>query len=196
MNYYEKKYNKYKEKYLLLKKLNENTQIQIGGNDWTIVNPVDPTLKEQETFPFNKINFIEDHSPTFPEKKMLLWLKKKTEDILISPKDALDATNWDATKPNGLAYWMRLYPWGNGFAEGRNVDITNPRCHELFPPNCSFLEVFESKINSYVLAQRLHINVVNQFQFSPLRHAFALPQRHSESLETQLLQLNRAMSHQ
>ena len=25
----------------------------------------------------NKIDFIEDHSPAFPEKRMLLWLKKK-----------------------------------------------------------------------------------------------------------------------
>jgi hypothetical protein len=178
MNYYEKKYNKYKEKYLLLKKLNKISPIQIGGNHWTIVDPEDPHLKEQETFPYNKIDFVEDYSLDFPEKKMLLWLKKKTEDILISPQEALDAKNWKATKPNGLAYWMRLYPWGNGFAEGRNVDITSQRCRELFPPNCSFLEVFESKINSYVLAQRLQINVVKQFQFLPMHTEIDFVNRH------------------
>ena len=77
MNYYEKKYNKYKEKYLLLKKLNKISPIQIGGNHWEIVNPTDPNLKEQEIFPYNKIDFVEDYGSTFPEKKMLLWLKKK-----------------------------------------------------------------------------------------------------------------------
>jgi hypothetical protein len=167
MNYYEKKYNKYKEKYLLLKKLNKNTQIQIGGNNWIIVDPADETLKEQETFPFNKINFIEDHGPTFPEKKMLLWLKKKTEDLLINPVPPLANIHWDARIPNGLAYWMRLYPWGHGFTSGRNVVLSNSKCNDLFPPDCSFLEVFESKIKSYELAIKLNINVVKQINFLP-----------------------------
>ncbi len=165
MNFKEK-YNKYKKKYLLLKKLSDYKKIQIGGNHWQIVDPTDPTLKEQETFPYNKIDFIEDHSPAFPEKRMLLWLKKKTEDLLINPVPPLDNSRWDARVPNGLAYWMRLYPWGHGFTSGRNVELTNSKCKELFPPDCSFLEVFESKIKSYELAIKLQINVVKQLNFS------------------------------
>ena len=90
MDYYQKKYNKYKEKYLLLKKLNKISPIQTGGNSWEIVKPEDQHLHEQETFPYNKIDFIEDYSPDFPEKRMLLWLKKKTEDILISPAEVMN----------------------------------------------------------------------------------------------------------
>ena len=134
--------------------------------NYYIVDSNDDTLKEQKTFPYNNINFNEEYGESFPEKNMLLWLKEKTEDLLINPKPPLDNTNWDARKPNGLAYWMRLYPWGHGFTSGRNVLLENAKCHSLFPPNCSFLELFESKIKSKEVADKLKINVAKQISFS------------------------------
>ena len=69
MNYYEK-YFKYKQKYLLLKnKLSHNLQLQLGGDDCTIVDPNDEALKEQKTFPYNNIDFCEEYGDSFPEKK-------------------------------------------------------------------------------------------------------------------------------
>ena len=161
MNYFEK-YLKYKNKYLLLK---NKKYTQIGGSNFFIVDPNDDTLKDQKTFPYNDIKFDEEYGVSFPEKHMLLWLKEKTEDILINPKAPLSNENWDATKPNGLAYWMRLYPWGHGFTSGRNVLLDNPKCHSLFPPDCSYLDYFESKIKSKDLAESLGINVARQITF-------------------------------
>jgi hypothetical protein len=160
---YEQKYLKYKNKYVLLK---NKLYKQVGGSKYFIVDSNDEMLQEQKTFPYNYIDFTEEYGDSFPEKHMLLWLKEKTEELLISPIAPLDNTNWDATKPNGLAYWMRLYPWGHGFTSGRNVLLENVKCHTLFPPNCSFLELFESKIKSKELAEQLKINVAQQISFS------------------------------
>jgi hypothetical protein len=159
---FSKKYKKYKNKYLLLK----NKLVQVGGTRIFIVDSKDETLKEQKTFPYNDIDFDKEYGDSFPEKCMLLWLKEKTEELLISPIPPLDNANWDATKPNGLAYWMRLYPWGHGFTSGRNILLEDAKCHDLFPPNCSFLELFESKIKSKEIAEELHINVARQIPFS------------------------------
>ena len=160
---YNKKCIKYETKHMLLQKY---IYRQIGGDRYFIVDPSDETLKEQKTFPYNNIDIAEEYGASFPEKNMLLWLKEKTEDLLINPIAPLDNREWDATKPNGLAYWMRLYPWGHGFTAGRNVLLENPRCHSLFPPNCSFLESFESKVKSKELAERLGINVAKQISFT------------------------------
>jgi len=161
MNHY-LKYLKYKNKYLLLK---NKLYSQVGGNQYFIVDSKDETLTEQKTFPYNEINFGEQYSDTFPEREMLLWLKEKTEDLLINPVAPLDNAHWDARIPNGLAYWMRLYPWGNKFTEGRNVLLDSSNCHSLFPPNCSFLESFESKIKSKEIADTLQIKVAKQVSF-------------------------------
>jgi len=160
---YQDKYLKYKTKYLILK---NKLYKQVGGSKYFIVDSKDETLKEQKIFPYNNIDFNSEYGDSFPEKHMLLWLKEKTEELLISPIAPLDNSNWDATKPNGLAYWMRLYPWGHGFTSGRNVLLENEKCHSLFPPNCSFLELFESKIKSKELAEQLNINVARQISIS------------------------------
>ena len=152
---FSKKYKKYKNKYLLLK----NKLVQVGGTRIFIVDSKDETLKEQKTFPYNDIDFDKEYGDSFPEKCMLLWLKEKTEELLISPIPPLDNANWDATKPNGLAYWMRLYPWGHGFTSGRNILLEDAKCHDLFPPNCSFLELFESKIKSKEIAEELNLSL-------------------------------------
>jgi biotin carboxylase len=45
---------------------------------------------------------------------------------------------------------------------GRNVLLDSSNCHTLFPPNCAFLESFESKIKSKEIADKLEIKVAKQ----------------------------------
>jgi hypothetical protein len=76
---------------------------------------------------------------------------------------------WDATSPNGLAYWVRLYPWGAGFVDGRMVLTDHPKCMELFPlEGTSFLDCFESKMISRKIAMDCDISVPVEIPFCPL----------------------------
>lgn len=142
--YFYKKYKKYKKKYL-------------------------QTKSELKLFPYKEIDYNKIYGNLFPEKKFLLYLRRKTDNLLINPKDNLKV--WDAKIPNGLAYWFRLYPWGAHFTEGRNVLLYNKKCHKLFPPyknskGCTFLEFFESKKKSRDLVKSLKIKVPKEISFS------------------------------
>ena len=80
-----------------------------------------------------------------PETAFIKWLKPLWKSEMMNGPQPAPAV-WDATKPSGRAYWMRLYPWGANFACGREVVLSDPVCAALFPGG--WLSNFESKMQA------------------------------------------------